>query len=66
MGKLLKFAGNKLNRLEVERREEEWIEQKFKDPKAKVIIYCKSKILINNNNLKVSIDSSICQEFLKG
>jgi NAD+ diphosphatase len=55
MGKLLKFAGNKLNRLEVERREEEWIEQKFKDPKAKVIIYCKSKILINNNNHKVSI-----------
>lgn len=33
MGKLLKFAGNKINRLEVERREEEWIKQKFKDPK---------------------------------
>ena len=54
MGKLLKFAGNKINRLEVERREEEWIKQKFKDPKSKVIIYFKSKILIRNNNHKIS------------
>ena len=55
MGKLLKFAGNKINRLEVERREEEWIKQKFKDPKSKVIIYFKSKILIRNSNNKISI-----------
>ena len=55
MGKLLKFAGNKINRLEVERREEEWIKQKFKDPKSKVIIYFKSKILICSNNHKISI-----------
>lgn len=49
MGKLLKFSGNNINRLEVERRDDNWIEEKLNDPKSKVLVYYRSKVLGKKN-----------------
>jgi NAD+ diphosphatase len=46
MGKILKFSGNNIDRLEVQRRDENWISDKLSDPESKVIVYNKSKVLV--------------------
>ena len=37
MGKVLKFSGNNIDRLEVERRDDNWIEEKLNDPNVQFI-----------------------------
>ena len=44
MGKVLKFSGNNIDRLEVERRNEDWVSEKINDPNSKVLVYNRSKI----------------------
>ena len=46
MGKVLKFSGNNIDRLEVERRNEDWVSEKINDPNSKVLVYNRSKILV--------------------
>ena len=46
MGKVLKFSGNNIDRLEVERRDVNWIEEKLNDPNSKVLVYYRSKVLV--------------------
>ena len=46
MGKVLKFSGNNIDRLEVERRDDNWIEEKLNDPNSKVLVYYRSKVLV--------------------
>ena len=46
MGKVLKFSGNNIDRLEVERRNENWVSEKINDPNSKVLVYNRSKILV--------------------
>ena len=46
MGKILIFSGNNIDWLEVQRRDENWISDKLSDPKSKVIVYNKSKVLV--------------------
>ena len=45
MGKILKFSGNNINRLEVERRDDKWIDSQINDDNSKVIVYYKSRSL---------------------
>ena len=47
MGKILKFSGN-INRLEVERRDDKWIDSQINDDNSKVIVYYKSKVRKKN------------------
>ena len=55
MGKLLKFSGNNINRLEVERRDDNWIEEKLNDPKSKVLVYYRSKVLVKKIFTNISL-----------
>ena len=55
MGKLLKFSGNNINRLEVERRDDNWIEKKLNDPKSKVLVYYRSKVLVKKIFTNISL-----------
>jgi len=59
MGKILKFSGNNIDRLEVRRRDEAWISDKLIDPESKVIVYNKSKVLVKK------IFSNITLKFIK-
>ena len=59
MGKVLKFSGNNIDRLEVERRNEDWVSEKINDPNSKVLVYNRSKILVKK------IYSNITVKFLR-
>ncbi len=55
MGKLLKFSGNNIDRLEVERRNDEWIEEKLSNPNSKVLVYYRSKVLVKKIFTNISL-----------
>ena len=55
MGKILKFSGNNINRLEVERRDVKWIDSQINDDNSKVIVYYKSKVLVKKIFTNISL-----------
>ena len=55
MGKILKFSGNNINRLEVERRDVNWIDSQINDDNSKVIVYYKSKVLVKKIFTNISL-----------
>ena len=55
MGKLLKFSGNNIDRLEVERRDDNWIQEKLNDPNSKVLVYYRSKVLVKKIFTNISL-----------